>query len=449
MSIHKYQYKDKYILLDVNSSSIYEIDKLIFDLLDVYPMHCQGEVLNLLKNKYPQKVLKEGIAEIDESICTGKLFTKEPEIEFSKIKNGSVKAMCLHVSHDCNLTCMYCFASGGDFKTNQKELMPFDVAKASVDYLIKESGSRVNLEIDFFGGEPLMNFEVVKKTVEYAESIEEKYHKKFRFTITTNGVQLNDEIMEFVNAHMKNIVISLDGRKEVNDRSRVTLGGKSSYDIIKDKIKSAVLMRGKKDYYIRGTYTSYNLDFSEDVRHIANLGLKNISVEPVVAEPVMPYAIKKEHLPTIFAEYDKLTELYLKSKNSSQQFNFFHFNVDLDHSTCAYKKISGCGAGCDYIAVTPQGEIYPCHQFVGKEEFRLGSVFDGIENEIITNKFREANIFNKENCRKCWAKYFCGGGCHANAYNANKDLMSTYEIGCAMHQKRIECALYIKCKEKI
>jgi len=289
---------------------------------------------------------------------------------------------------------------------------------------------------------------VVKKTVEYAESLEEKYNKKFRFTITTNAVQLNDEIMEFVNAHMKNIVLSLDGRKEVNDRARATVNQTSSYDIIKDKIVNAVRLRGDKEYYVRGTYTYYNLDFSEDVRHMAELGLKNLSVEPVVAEPDMEYAIKSEHLPAIFKEYDKLTDLYLSSKDTPKKFNFFHFNIDLEHSSCAYKKVSGCGAGIDYIAVTPQGDIYPCHQFVGMENFKLGNVTEGILKPQTQELFRKANLLNKADCHNCWAKYFCGGGCHANAYNANKDLMSIYQTGCEMHKKRVECSLYIKCVEK-
>lgn len=448
MGIHKYHYKDKYILLDINSSAVFEIDNLIYDLLDIYPEQCQGNVINLLKNKYSQKAIREGISEIDELICTGKLFANQTPVDLINIKNNSVKAMCLHVSHDCNLACMYCFASGGDFNTHKKELMSLEVAKASVDYLIKVSKDRVNLEIDFFGGEPLMNFDVVKKTVEYAESLEEKYHKNFRFTITTNGMQLDDEVMEFVNVHMKNIVISLDGRKEINDLSRPTINGKSSYDIIKSKIISAANTRGKKDYFIRGTFTSLNLDFAEDVKHIADLGIKNISVEPVVADPEKEYAIKAEHLPAIFSEYDKLTDLYLKYKNTSKQFNFFHFNIDLNNSTCAYKKASGCGAGCDYIAVTPQGDIYPCHQFVGQNEFELGNVFKGVENNAVVDSFKEANIFNKVECQSCWAKYFCGGGCHANAYNFSKDLMSTYPTGCEMHKKRVECALYIKSIEK-
>ncbi len=446
MGIHKYRLKDKYILLDINTSVVFEIDKLIFDLLDHYPSKSQSEVLSLLKSFYPLKQLKEGIEEIDQLICSGVLFTKDESLMEDSPIFGTLKSMCLHVAHDCNMSCMYCFASGGDFNT-KKELMSIEVAKSAIDYLIENSHGRKNLEVDFFGGEPLLNFDVVKETVLYAKSLENKYNKNFRFTITTNCINLNEEIMDFVNHHMTNIVMSLDGRKAVNDIARKTLNGKSSYDIIVDKIKHAVKSRGNKDYFVRGTYTANNLDFSQDVRHMAELGFKNTSIEPVVADDSQKYAIKEEHLPQIFNEYEKLTDLYLEYRPTENEFSFFHFNIDLDNSSCKFKKESGCGAGSDYIAVSPRGEIYPCHQFVGEEIFKLGTVDQGIAKYDIVDKFKETTISKKQHCQQCWAKYFCGGGCYANAYHFSGQIDGCYEIGCALQKKRIECALYLKAIE--
>ena len=447
MGIHKYRLKDKYILLDINTSVVFEIDKLIFDLLDHYPTKSQSEVLSLLKNNYPSKLLKEGIQEIDELICSGVLFTKDEPLSGASPRFGTLKAMCLHVAHDCNMSCMYCFASGGDFNT-KRELMSVEVAKSAIDYLIANSRNRKNLEVDFFGGEPLLNFDVVKETVLYAKSLENKYNKNFRFTITTNCIKLNDEVMSFVNRYMTNIVMSLDGRKEVNDIARKTLNEKSSYDIIVDKIKQAVKSRTDKDYFVRGTYTANNLDFSEDVRHMAELGFKNTSIEPVVADASQSYAITEELLPQIFNEYEKLIDLYLEYKSTENEFNFFHFNIDLNNASCKFKKESGCGAGSDYIAVAPTGEIYPCHQFVGEESFNLGTVDHGIEKNEIVEKFKETTISKKPHCERCWAKYFCGGGCYANAYHFSGQIDGCYDIGCALQKKRIECALYLQVIEK-
>ena len=446
MGIHKYQLKDKYILLDINTSVVFEIDKLIFDILDYYPNKSQSEVLSVLKTTYPLKQLKEGIQEIDELICSGLLFARDELVVENAAKFGILKAMCLHVAHDCNMSCMYCFASGGDFNT-EKTLMSIEVAKSAIDYLIKNSCERKNLEVDFFGGEPLLNFDVVKETVLYAKSLENKYNKNFRFTITTNCMNLNDEIMDFINRYMTNIVMSLDGRKEVNDIARKTLNGKSSYDIIVNKIKRAVKSRKDKDYFVRGTFTANNLDFSEDVRHMAELGFKNTSIEPVVTDESQKYAIKEEHIPRIFNEYENLIDLYLQYKSTNNEFNFFHFNIDLEHSTCKYKKESGCGAGSDYIAVSPTGEIYPCHQFVGEEIFKLGTLEQGIENKELVEKFKETTVSTKPHCEQCWAKYFCGGGCYANAYYFSGQIDGCYEIGCALQKKRIECALYLKTIE--
>lgn len=448
MAIHKFKYKDEYVLLDVNSSIIFLIDELIYHILDYYPAYSQSEAIVALKSRYPQKMIMEGLSEIDSLICSGKLFTKDTYNKTDVLKDDTIKAMCLHISHDCNMSCMYCFASGGDFNTKEKLLMSFDTAKTAVDLLINNSANHRNLEVDFFGGEPLMNFEVVRQTVEYAESLEEKFNKKFRFTITTNAMLLNDEIMDFVNAHMSNIVLSIDGRKEVQDRARHTLNEKGTYDIVMPNIMNAVKRRKDGDYFVRGTFTSENLDFSEDVKHLADLGCKNLSVEPVVALDGMDYAIRPEHLDQIFKEYDKLTELYLSRKKTSKSFNFFHFNIDLNHSTCQKKKVSGCGAGCNYIAVTPQGDIFPCHQFVGEDVFKMGNIFDGNMDAEIIQQFKETSLLSSPDCMKCWAKYFCGGGCHANAYHFTNNLSGCYKIGCEMQKKRIECALYAKCVEK-
>lgn len=447
MNIHKFKYKESYILLDVNSSNVFLIDELVYDVLDYYPMKSQSETLSELKGLHPQKLIAEAVEDIDELIYSGRLYTKAPWVDADKLDHGGVKAMCLNIAHDCNLKCGYCFAFGGSFNM-KKELMSFETAKAAIDFLVEQSKNRINLEVDFFGGEPLMNFDVLKKTVEYARSLEGPKNKRFRFTVTTNAVLLSDKITDYLNREMNNVVFSLDGRRSVNDKMRSTLNGSGSYDIIKDKILRAVASRGKRDYYVRATFTADNLDFSEDVKHIADLGVKNISAEPVVAGADMPYAIKESHIPQIKREYDKLAELYMHRKGTEKEFSFFHFNVDIDNAICVYKRLSGCGAGCDYIAVAPNGDIYPCHQFVGSDGFLLGNVYSGIVNGDVLSQFKSVNFMNKNDCASCWARYYCGGGCHANAYNLNGEVNSMYPIGCELLKKRLECALYIKCAEK-
>jgi uncharacterized protein len=448
MGIYKFIYKNSYLILDVNSSNIFKSDKIMFDILDYYPHNSEGEVIRRYKGIYSQKAISEVIGEIDELMAQGKLYTRRTPSELHDlVKTGPVKAMCLNVTHDCNLACEYCFASGGDFDMD-KEFMTEETAKHAVDFLIEQSKGRINLEIDFFGGEPLMNFEVIKATVAYARSLEETHNKRFRFTMTTNAVLLTPKMMDFINEEMSNLVLSIDGRPTVNDAMRHTTSGKGSYTLIKDKILTAVAMRGDKDYYVRATYTNKNLDFSADVVHLAQLGIKNISEEPVVSSPDEPYAIREEHLPRILEEYDKLVDVYLSYRGTDKAFNFFHFNLDLENEICIFKRISGCGAACDYVAVAPNGDIYPCHQFVGKPDFVLGNLNDRVLDREIQSKFSDLTVLTKCECSSCWARYFCGGGCHASAYNLAGSLDDTYKLGCEMFKKRLECALYIKSISK-
>lgn len=445
--IHKFNYKDKFILLDIPSSNVFEIDELTYDILDYFPEQSEEAIYSALGGKYSAEELREALSELTELKQSGLLFAPERVIDLSLTKYSSIKAMCLNITHDCNLACKYCFASGGDYHA-KRELMSFETAKASIDFLVSASKSRRNLEVDFFGGEPLMNFEVVKQTVRYARSIEEQSGKNFRFTITTNAMLIDDDVIDFCNAEMKNVVLSMDGRKEVNDDHRPTRGGGGSYDRIVPKIQKMAASRGTRDFYVRGTYTSDNLDFASDVEHMAKLGLKSLSVEPVVADPAESYAITEANLPAILAEYDRLVDIYLDCRGTKDEFSFFHFNIDLENSTCDYKKVAGCGAGSDYVAVTPSGDIYPCHQFVGVDGFVMGSVFDGKIDESVRSRFSEVNLQKKEHCSTCWARFFCGGGCHANSYNDNGNVNGIYPLGCEMHKKRLECALYLKCVQK-
>lgn len=440
--IHKYKLEDTYILLDVNSGGVFQIDEITYDILDYYPDVNKEQTIENLKNKYSIEELSEIIDEIDQLINRNELFTKQDVINPNFINNTVIKAMCLHVSHDCNIRCKYCFASQGDFQ-GDRLLMDEETGKKAIDFLIENSKGRRNLEIDFFGGEPLLNFELVKTLVDYGRAQEKIHNKNFRFTMTTNGVLLDEETMEYINENMHNVVLSIDGRKEINDRMRYTPNNKGTYDIILSKIKAMADKRGDKEHYVRGTYTKYNLDFSNDVIHLADCGFKHISVEPVVTDPKMDYAITREDLPVLFNEYEKLTKEYLK-RQEDKPFRFYHFNVDLDHGPCLYKRVSGCGAGNDYIAITPQGDIYPCHQFVGDEKFKLGTIFEGIVNTTVKDEFHEANLTEKAKCTDCWAKYFCGGGCLANAYNTNRNVLEPDEIGCELEKKRLECAIAIE-----
>lgn len=438
--IHLFELDNKKFAVDVNSGIIHELDDLAYDLLDMD--YYKGKAnLDLLLKKYPKDMIEEAEAELKELEEQGLLYSQDNNIA-PKIK-PTLKAMCLNVAHDCNLTCQYCFASQGDYKV-KRALMPLETGKKALDFLLANSGSRKNLEVDFFGGEPLMNFDVVKELVHYGRQEEIKFGKHFRFTITTNAVLLDEDKMAFINEHFDNIVLSMDGRKAVNDKIRKTLNGKGSYDLIIPKMKQAVESRQDKSYFIRGTFTGENLDFAKDVEHMRDLGFTKLSMEPVVTEPGNPLEIKASDLDTVKKEYENLYYLYKESMVDNKEFNFFHFEMELENGPCIYKRISGCGAGNEYVAVTPEGHIYPCHQFVGETDFILGDLESGIQRKDIQDLFYKSNVMEKEDCSQCWAKYFCSGGCHANAYNFNKDFLKPYKIGCEMEKKRIECAIRLK-----
>ncbi|MEC3792839.1 thioether cross-link-forming SCIFF peptide maturase, partial [Clostridioides difficile] len=436
--------------LDVNGGAVHVLDDVAYDLLDFYKEKSKEEILEILKSKYQEEKINEAYEEILNLEKEGLLYTEDTYQYHPSFvhREPVVKALCLNVAHDCNLKCKYCFAAQGDFG-GEKELMSFEVGKAAIDYLIANSGSRKNLEIDFFGGEPLMNFEVVKQLVDYGRSVEKDYNKNIRFTITTNGVLLNDEIIDYINENMHNVVLSLDGRKEVNDNMRPTLNDKGSYDITLPRFKKLVEKRAKdKYYYIRGTFTRDNLDFSKDVMHFADLGFKLTSVEPVVGDESNPYALREEDLPKIFEEYEKFAVEYADRQLQGDGFKFFHFMIDLNQGPCVIKRITGCGAGNEYLSVTPNGDIYPCHQFVGNEEFKMANIFDEeiVLPENLKNMFREAHVYTKEECKQCWNKFYCSGGCHANAINFNNDISKPYELGCEMQRKRTECSIMIQAK---
>ena len=439
--IHKFYLNGLYIVLDVNSGTVLTVDEMTYDVLDDYKEMSRDQIVEKLKHKYPEEELLEVILEL-EMLEEQKMIFTESDYDPNVYKNHDlVKALCLHVAHDCNLKCNYCFASQGDFN-GEKLLMTLEVGKKAIDFIVEQSKDRQNLEVDFFGGEPLMNFDVVKELVDYARSKEKSHHKKFKFTITTNGVLLDDENMAYIDENMDNVVLSLDGRKCVNDNMRRTVNDKGSFDIIINKIKKmAALREGKKDYYVRGTYTKHNLDFGEDVNFLAEEGFKSISVEPVVAEEEHDYAILREDVDQILAEYDKLALDYLNRHEKGLDYNFFHFNIDLSNGPCVYKRLSGCGAGRDYVAVTPEGDIYPCHQF------KMGTVDEGIQRPEIKDEFGKANLLQKEKCQSCWCKYFCGGGCHANAYNFNHTVMEPYDVACEIERRRVENAIMINILE--
>lgn len=447
--IHQYQNNGFNIVLDVNSGAVHVPDDLTYELIALFDRNdgtCSvKEAVEALQGDYPEAEIREAHAEISELIARGELFSPDAYEEIApalKSRPTVVKALCLHIAHDCNLSCRYCFAEEGEYH-GERSLMSYEVGKAALDFLVKNSGSRRNLEVDFFGGEPTLNFDVVKRLVAYGRELEQTNEKKFRFTLTTNGVLLNDEIQEFVNREMANVVLSIDGRKEVNDRMRPFRNGSGSYERIVPKFKKLSDSRAQERYYVRGTFTHFNTDFSEDVLHLADLGFKQISVEPVVAQPEDDYALTEEDLPKLFSEYDRLAAEMAKRAGTDRDFNFFHFMIDLEGGPCIYKRMSGCGSGTEYLAVTPQGDLYPCHQFVGNPDFLLGDVFTGVKRTEVTDAFRDCNVYSREKCRSCFAKFYCSGGCAANAYNFHGDIHAVYELGCELQRKRVECAIML------
>ena len=450
--IHQYKMGGYNIVLDPNSGSVHSVDEVAYDIIGMYENHTPEEITKEIVDRYGEKegVTPEDVAEVLEDIETlkkeGKLFSEDTyknlAIDF-KNRPTVIKAMCLHIAHDCNLACKYCFAGEGEY-CGDRSLMSFEVGKQAFDFLIANSGTRKNLEVDFFGGEPLMNFEVVKQLVAYAREQEKIHNKNFRFTLTTNGVLLDEEVMDFANKEMYNVVLSLDGRKETNDRMRVSRNGKGSYDLIVPKFKEMVKRRGDKEYYIRGTYTHYNTDFTKDILHMADLGFTKLAMEPVVASPDAPYALKEEDLPVLFDQYEKLAAEMVRREKNGKGFTFFHYMIDLEGGPCIAKRIAGCGVGTEYVAVTPWGDLYPCHQFVGDENYLLGNVFDGITNEEVRSRFKMCNIYTRPQCNDCFARLYCSGGCSANAYHATGKIEGIYELGCELHRKRVECAIMMK-----
>ena len=456
--VHVYQNNGFKIALDVNSGAVHVVDDVVYDLIPELEECIKAKsdkekvsevafkVLSDKDKQYSESDIAEAVDEILELYEAGLLYTEdiyEPYIEQFGERETVVKALCLHIAHDCNLACKYCFAEEGEYH-GRRAIMSYEVGKKALDFLVKNSGNRVNLEVDFFGGEPLLNWQVVKDLVAYGRSLEEPHNKNFRFTLTTNGVLLDDDIMEFANREMANVVLSIDGRKEVNDYMRPTRNGKGSYDLIVPKFRKFAELRNQTNYYVRGTFTHHNLDFSEDVLHLADLGFKQISVEPVVAPPEEPYAIREEDLPKLLEEYDKLAKEMIKREKEGRGFNFFHFMIDLTQGPCVAKRLSGCGSGTEYLAVTPWGDLYPCHQFVGMDEFKLGDVWHGVQAEEIRDEFKLCNVYAKEKCRNCFARFYCSGGCAANSYNFHGSILDAYDIGCELQKKRIECAIMIK-----
>ena len=453
--IHQYKLNGYNIVLDVFSGSVHCVDDLAYDVIEMYENSDKENIIKAMLEKYKDnpEITAEEISDCYDDVTelkdNGKLFTadKYEDLAFDfKKRNTVIKALCLHIAHTCNLNCEYCFASQGKYH-GDRALMSFEVGKRAIDFLIENSGSRVNLEVDFFGGEPLMNFDVVKQIVAYARSIEKEKNKNFRFTLTTNGMLVDDDVIEFANKECHNVVLSLDGRKEVHDHLRKTVSGKGSYDIIVPKFQEFVKKRGNKGYYVRGTYTHNNTDFTNDIFHMADLGFTELSMEPVVCSPEDPYALTYDDLPVLFEQYEILAKEMLKREKEGRPLTFYHYMIDLTGGPCIYKRISGCGSGTEYMAVTPWGDFYPCHQFVGNEEFLMGNVWDGVKRTDIRDEFKCCNVYAKEKCRKCFAKFYCSGGCAANSYHFHGHINDAYDIGCELQKKRIECAIMIKAAE--
>ena len=453
--IHSFKLGGLNIVLDVFSGSVHIVDDIAFDMINMFEDKTEDEIVTAILSKYNEitkEEIADGLSQIAELKAMGKLFTEDTFSEIAgslKAKtSGVVKALCLHIAHTCNLNCSYCFASQGKFN-GERGLMSFEVGKRALDFLIENSGTRHNLEVDFFGGEPLMNFQVVKDLVAYARSIEKDANKNFRFTLTTNGVLVDDDVIDFANREMSNVVLSLDGRKEVHDRFRVDYNGNGSFDKIVPKFQRFVEKRGNKDYYMRGTFTHANPDFLEDIKTMLDLGFTELSMEPVVCAPNDPSALTEADKAIVMDQYEKLAELMLRKQREGKPFTFYHYMIDLKSGPCIYKRVSGCGSGTEYMAVTPWGDLYPCHQFVGDDNYKLGNVFEGVKNTEIQNKFANSNVYTKPECKDCWAKLYCSGGCPANSYHATGDINGVYSYGCDLFRKRMECAIYLEAAKAL
>jgi uncharacterized protein len=455
--IHQYQLNGYNIVLDIPSGAVHVVDEVAYDAIALYEQHTGDEIVALLLEKYQDRAdvteeeLRLCLADIGQLKEMGKLFSTEAYLDQTANWHPPVpviKALCLHVAHTCNLNCTYCFASQGNYQ-GERALMSFETGKQALDFLIRQSGSRVNLEVDFFGGEPLMNWDVVKQLVAYGRSQEALHNKKFRFTLTTNGLLLDDDVMEFANREMHNVVLSLDGRREIHDHLRKDYNGVGSYDKIVPKFQEFVRRRGDKDYYMRGTFTHNNVDFTNDIFHMADLGFDQLSMEPVVCAPSDPYALTEEDLPRLYEQYELLAKEMLRREKDGRGFTFYHYMIDLTAGPCIYKRISGCGSGTEYLAVTPWGELFPCHQFVGDPNYSMGNVWDGVTNHEMQSKFQACNVHAKEECKTCWAKLYCSGGCAANAYHATGDINGIYEYGCQLFRKRMECAIMIQAARQL
>ena len=451
--VHQYKLNGYNIVLDTCSGAIHVVDEVAYDVIARFPNEGEAEIVSALCAQYPEvspEEVRECIADVQSLKDAGKLWTPDTFAgiagTFKERSGGVVKALCLHVAHTCNLNCAYCFASQGKFH-GERALMPFDVGKQALDYLIAHSGTRRNLEVDFFGGEPLMNWDVVKQLVGYARSVEKEAGKNFRFTLTTNGMLIDDEVIDFANREMSNVVLSLDGRKETHDRARVDYAGRGSYDTIVPKFRKLVMARGGKNFYMRGTFTHFNPEFTKDLFHMADLGFTQLSMEPVVCAPDDPAALTPEDIEIVKEQYEFLAKEMLRRERVGKPITFYHYMLDLTGGPCIYKRISGCGSGTEYMAVTPWGDLYPCHQFVGEERFKLGDVWNGVTNPALREEFRACNAYARVECADCWAKLWCSGGCAANAYHASGSIRGVYEPGCELFRKRIECAIMLKAAE--
>lgn len=454
--VHQYQLNGYNIVLDTCSGSVHAVDEVAYDVIALYEKHKPEEIVALLLEKYrgredvTEADLWDCLSDVEELVKEGKLFTPDTYAgmagTFKERSGDVVKALCLHVAHTCNLNCSYCFASQGKYH-GERALMSFEVGKQALDFLMDHSGHRTNLEVDFFGGEPLMNFDVVKRLVAYARSVEKQRGKNFRFTLTTNGMLIDDEVIDFANREMSNVVLSLDGRREIHDRTRVDYAGHGSYDRIVPKFQKLVAARGGKNYYMRGTFTHANPDFTKDVFHMADLGFTELSMEPVVCAPDDPAALTTEDLEVVKGQYEILAKDMIRRRKEGKPITFYHYMLDLEGGPCVYKRISGCGSGTEYMAVTPWGDLYPCHQFVGEEAYKLGDVFHGVTNTTLREQFRACNAYARPECADCWARLYCSGGCAANAYHATGSILGIYKPGCELFCKRIECAIMMKVAE--